>query len=57
MKTAALGRLTDSANYTGSHKQRFDESGQGRGIEGRKDGEGSGYVHGYANKNTYDKSH
>ena len=37
---------------------RFDESGKGRGIEGRKDlPEGSGYVQGYANKNSYDKSH
>ena len=37
---------------------RFDESGRGRGIEGRKDqNDPSGYVHGYANKNTYDKSH
>jgi len=58
VKTAAVDRLTDSAKYTGSHRMRFDESGRGRGIEGRKDqNDASGYVHGYANKNTYDKSH
>lgn len=58
VKTAAVDRLTDAAKYTGSHKMRFDESGKGRGIQGRKDvPEGSGYVHGYANKDSYDKSH
>jgi hypothetical protein len=30
-----LGRMTDTSAYTGTHKQRFDESGKGRGLEGR----------------------
>lgn len=39
-------------------RMRFDESGKGRGIEGRKDvPDGSGYVQGYANRDSYDKSH
>lgn len=55
---AAVDRLTDSSKYTGSHKQRFDETGKGKGIAGRKDlVDGSGYVTGYQHKNTYDKAH
>lgn len=27
--------LTDSSLYTGAHRERFDEDGHGRGIEGR----------------------
>jgi hypothetical protein len=30
-----FARLTDPKHYTGSHKQRFDESGRGRGRAGR----------------------
>jgi hypothetical protein len=30
-------RLTDTKKYTGSHKERFDATGKGRGIEGRRD--------------------
>jgi len=49
-------RLTDTSKYTGTHKQRFDDTGKGKGISGRKDlPDGSGYVSGYANKDTYDK--
>ena len=29
--------MTDTSNYTGSHKERFDESGKGKGAEGRTD--------------------
>lgn len=55
---AAVDRLTDTSKYTGSHKQRFDETGKGKGIAGRKDlVDGSGYVSGYQHKDTYDKSH
>uniref|UniRef100_A0A3P8RKI1 Tubulin polymerization-promoting protein family member 3 n=1 Tax=Amphiprion percula TaxID=161767 RepID=A0A3P8RKI1_AMPPE len=36
-KTAAVDRLTDTARYTGSHKERFDETGKGRGREGREE--------------------
>lgn len=51
-------RLTDSSQYTGSHKSRFDESGKGKGIEGRKDiVDSSGYVGDYKNAGTYDKAH
>lgn len=55
---AAVDRLTDTSKYTGSHKQRFDESGKGKGIAGRKDlVDASGYVSGYQHKDTYNKSH
>lgn len=55
---AAVERLTDVTKYTGSHRQRFDESGKGRGIAGRKDvQDGSGYVQGYKDKDTYAKTH
>lgn len=53
-----VARLTDTSKYTGSHKQRFDETGKGKGIAGRKDlPDSSGYVTGYGHKNTYDKTH
>lgn len=55
---AAVDRLTDTSKYTGSHKQRFDETGKGKGIAGRKDlVDGSGYVSGYQHKDTYAKGH
>ncbi|XP_065335422.1 tubulin polymerization-promoting protein homolog [Cloeon dipterum] len=54
----AVDRLTDVSRYTGSHKQRFDETGKGRGIAGRKDvKDSSGYVQGYQNKDSYSKTH
>ncbi|XP_055385623.1 tubulin polymerization-promoting protein homolog [Condylostylus longicornis] len=55
---ATVSRLTDTSRYTGSHKERFDDSGKGKGIAGRKDVvDDSGYVAGYQHKDTYDKSH
>lgn len=55
---STVERLTDPTKYTGSHKQRFDESGKGKGIAGRKDlVDKSGYVSGYQNKDTYSKTH
>ncbi|XP_066581911.1 tubulin polymerization-promoting protein homolog [Prorops nasuta] len=55
---AVVSRLTDTTAYTGSHKERFDESGKGRGKEGRSDAtENEGYVQGYKHKDTYDKTH
>ncbi|CAH2039584.1 unnamed protein product, partial [Iphiclides podalirius] len=55
---AAVDRLTDTSKYTGSHKQRFDETGKGKGIAGRKElVDSSGYVTGYQHKDTYDKAH
>ena len=48
MKAAAVERLTDSTRYTGAHKERFDESGRGRGKEGREDVlDKTGYVSGF----------
>lgn len=62
-----LDRLTDTSQYTGSHKQRFDGSGRGRGLEGR-DAPAKGpamspgsveshaaYVTGYKHEGTYGK--
>ncbi|KAG8274408.1 hypothetical protein J6590_004432 [Homalodisca vitripennis] len=55
---SAVERLTDVSKYTGSHKQRFDEAGKGKGISGRKDTpDKSGYVQGYQNRDTYNKTH
>merc|ERR1711862_815955 len=50
-----VDRMTDTTQYTGAHKERFDESGKGKGIEGREDTHANdGYVTGYQNKGTYD---
>jgi len=38
--SAVVGRLTDTSQYTGSHKQRFDADGKGKGMEGRESNEG-----------------
>uniref|UniRef100_A0A3B5AH35 Tubulin polymerization-promoting protein family member 3-like n=1 Tax=Stegastes partitus TaxID=144197 RepID=A0A3B5AH35_9TELE len=54
-KAAAVDRLTDTAKYTGSHKERFDESGKGKGKAGRDDiPDTSGYVSAYKGSGTYD---
>ncbi|XP_051703154.1 palmitoyltransferase ZDHHC1 isoform X2 [Oryctolagus cuniculus] len=51
----AVDRLTDTSRYTGSHKERFDESGKGKGIAGRQDIlDDSGYVSAYKHAGTYD---
>jgi len=56
--TAAVERLTDASKYTGSHKERFDATGKGKGIAGRKNVvDASGYVSGYQHKDTYDTQH
>lgn len=56
VKTGAVDRLTDTSKYTGSHKERFDESGKGKGMSGREDlHEDTGYVGGYKGQGTYDK--
>lgn len=53
-----VDRLTDTSKYTGSHKERFDESGKGKGKAGREDiADNSGYVAAYKNKGTYDQAH
>ena len=35
--SGVFAKLTDSSQYTGAHRHRFDEEGRGRGIEGRDD--------------------
>ncbi|KAJ0056531.1 hypothetical protein NL108_010242 [Boleophthalmus pectinirostris] len=54
-RTGAVDRLTDTSRYTGSHKERFDGSGRGRGREGREYlVENTGYVSSYRHQGTYD---
>ncbi|RXM33537.1 Tubulin polymerization-promoting protein family member 3 [Acipenser ruthenus] len=53
-KKGGVDRLTDASKYTGSHKERFDESGKGKGKGGREDlVENTGYVGSYKNAGTY----
>lgn len=53
---ATTDRLTDTSKYTGSHKERFDADGKGKGAEGRVDkADNSGYVGNYKGAGTYDK--
>ena len=48
--------MTDTSQYTGSHANRFDESGKGKGIDGREErAANDGYVGNYKGKDTYDK--
>lgn len=50
-----MDRLTDTSKYTGSHKERFDDSGKGKGKVGREDiPDASGYVGAYKGQGTYD---
>ncbi|XP_026777610.2 tubulin polymerization-promoting protein family member 2 [Pangasianodon hypophthalmus] len=54
-KAGAVDRLTDSTKYTGSHKERFDDSGKGKGKAGREEiPDTSGYVTAYKGQGTYD---
>ncbi|XP_070575870.1 tubulin polymerization-promoting protein family member 2-like [Ptychodera flava] len=56
VKAGGVDRLTDTSKYTGAHKERFDESGKGKGMEGRVDkADTSGYVGNYKGEGTYDK--
>ncbi|VDP00193.1 unnamed protein product [Soboliphyme baturini] len=53
-----VDRLTDVSKYTGSSRERFDQSGKGKGKAGREDiKDDSGYVASYKNKGTYDHTH
>ena len=55
-KTGGVGKMTDSSQYTGSHKERFDADGKGKGIEGRESlADNSGYVGNYKGSGSYDK--
>lgn len=57
-KTGAVGRMTDHTSYTGSHKERFDNSGKGKGLAGRvDDNKNDGYVGAYKGSGTYDRDH
>lgn len=52
--TGGVDKLTDASGYTGSHKERFDESGKGKGAAGREDrSENTGYTGQYKGKDTY----
>ncbi|XP_053341203.1 tubulin polymerization-promoting protein family member 2 [Clarias gariepinus] len=54
-KAGAVDRLTDSSKYTGSHKERFDESGKGKGKAGREEiPDSSGYVSAYKGQGSYE---
>ena len=41
-----FSKLTDTSQYTGAHKHRFDEHGKGRGAEGRDVGGNGSGTHG-----------
>lgn len=57
-KVGGVERLTDTSKYTGTHKERFDESGKGKGLAGREDlTDNSGYVGAYKGAGTYDRTH
>jgi len=51
-------RMTDTHLYTGSHKERFDDGGHGKGKEGRvEEAKTTGYVGNYKGEGTYDQKH
>ncbi|XP_009956877.1 PREDICTED: tubulin polymerization-promoting protein family member 2-like, partial [Leptosomus discolor] len=55
ISSPTVSRLTDTSKFTGSHKERFDPSGKGKGKAGREDlVDSSGYVSGYKHAGTYD---
>lgn len=57
-KTGAVDRMTDHTHYTGAHKERFDDTGRGVGIQKRSTiDDNSGYVGNYKGAGTYDKKH
>ncbi|XP_037655314.1 tubulin polymerization-promoting protein [Choloepus didactylus] len=56
VSSPTVSRLTDTSRFTGSHKERFDPSGKGKGKAGRVDlVDASGYVSGYRHAGTYDQ--
>ncbi|XP_053570321.1 tubulin polymerization-promoting protein [Bombina bombina] len=56
ISSPTVSRLTDVSKFTGSHKERFDPSGKGKGLAGRIDlVDKSGYVAGYKHAGTYDQ--
>jgi len=56
LDVGGVDRLTDTSKYTGSHKERFDAEGKGKGLDGRADtSKNDGYVGNYKGQGTYDK--
>jgi hypothetical protein len=52
------GKMTDTKQYTGAARERFDKDGKGKGIDGREDrSANTGYVGNYKEAGTYDKKH
>ncbi|XP_061211081.1 tubulin polymerization-promoting protein family member 2-like [Neopsephotus bourkii] len=57
-KVGGVERLTDTSKYTGTHKERFDESGKAKGLAGGEDlTDNSCYAGAYKGAGTYDKTH
>ncbi|KAK2193803.1 hypothetical protein NP493_5g08032 [Ridgeia piscesae] len=55
-KTGNVGKMTDASQYTGSHKERFDADGKGKGIAGREElADNSGYVGNYKGEGSFDQ--
>ncbi|MBN3282165.1 TPPP3 protein, partial [Polyodon spathula] len=55
-KAGAVDRLTDTTKFTGAHKERFDDTGKGRGRAGREElPDTSGYVGAYKGAGTYEE--
>ena len=54
-KTGNVEGLTDHTQYTGMHKEKFDEEGHGTGSDDKT--EYTGYVGQYKGAGTYDKKH
>lgn len=54
--TGNVDSLTDASKYTGSHKERFDAEGKGKGTSGRvEDVNASGYVGNYKGAGTFEE--
>ncbi|XP_033750190.1 tubulin polymerization-promoting protein family member 2-like [Pecten maximus] len=54
--TGNVKGMTDTKNYTGSHKERFGEDGKGKGIDGRENRhDNKGYVGNYKGDGSYDQ--
>lgn len=56
VKVGGVDRLTDTNKYTGSHKERFDEEGKGKGKDGREyTADNTGYVGAYKGAGSFEK--
>uniref|UniRef100_F7HG42 Tubulin polymerization promoting protein n=1 Tax=Callithrix jacchus TaxID=9483 RepID=F7HG42_CALJA len=56
ISSPTVSRLTDTTKFTGSHKECFDPSGNGKGKAGRMDlVDESGYGSSYKHTGTYDQ--